>query len=125
MSNSPISGLPSGTPGQLSDEVLIARGGVSYKLSLQDVDDLIGTGGGSGTLTLTVYNDTVDFTAGVTTSLALAVDAIAEKNLWVFFNGLFQESTEWTITTGGSPSVDFSSPIPTGVSRVEVRIYSP
>jgi hypothetical protein len=126
MSNKKVSGLPSGAPAQLADEILVARSGVSYKLSLSDLDSLIGGGGGgSGTLTLNVYNDGVDFTGGVTTSLALPVDAVSEQNLWVYYNGLFQESTEWTLTTGVSPSVDFSSPIPNGVTRVEVRIYQP
>lgn len=126
MANERVSGLPSGAPAQLSDEIHVARSGTSYKLTLSDVDALIGGGGGgSGTLTLNVYNDGVDFTSGVTTSLALPVDAVAEQNLWVYFNGLFQESTEWTLTTGISPSVDFSSAIPAGVSRVEVRVYQP
>lgn len=73
---------------------------------------------------LQVYTDPADFTAGVTVTLPLPVDAVVEDNLEVYFNGLFQESTEWTITTGGSPSVDFSSAIPVGVTRVEVRVFS-
>ncbi len=126
MSNKKVSGLPSGAPAQLADEILVARSGVSYKLNIADIGAIIGGGGpGSGTLSLNVYNDGVDFTAGVTNSLALPVDAVAEQNLWVYFNGLFQESTEWSLTTGVSPSVDFTSPIPNGVTRVEVRIYQP
>ena len=121
-----ISGLPSGSPAQLIDTIVAARGGTNVKLTLSDLDSLIGGGGGgSGTMSLDIYNDGAEYTAGSTLTLALPVDAIAEKNLFVFFNGLFQESTEWTITTGGSPSVDFNSAIPLGVSRVEVRIYIP
>lgn len=76
------------------------------------------------TKTLQVYTDPADFTAGVTIALTLPVDAVVEDNLEVYFNGLFQESTEWTITTGGAPSVDFSSAIPVGITRVEVRVFS-
>lgn len=82
-------------------------------------------GGTGGIMALSVYEGGVDFTAGSTTSLALPVDPVLEQNLFVFFNGLFQESTEWTLTTGISPSVDFTVAIPTGVTRVEVRVYQP
>jgi hypothetical protein len=112
-----ISDLTDGVTAQGTDEIPAARAGSNVKLRVSQLLDGV-------TRTLRVYDDGVDFTAGVSSTLALPVDAVVEDNLEVYFNGLFQSSTEWTITTGGSPSVNFTSPIPSFVGRVEVRILS-
>jgi hypothetical protein len=117
MPDTRITNLTDGGVGQSTDELVINRGGLDRKLSVGNI--LVNVA-----KTLRVFVDGVDFTAGISTTLPLPVDAVVEDNLEVYFNGLFQESTEWTITTGGSPSVNFSSPIPASVTRVEVRVLS-
>jgi hypothetical protein len=75
--------------------------------------------------TVQVFTSPADFTPGVTTFLDLAIDPLIEANLEIHYNGLKQNDTEWTITTGGSPKVNFTSTIPVGVTNVEARIFRP
>lgn len=117
MADTKISDLTDGGAAQSTDEIPVARAGTNVKLSVSNLLNGV-------VRTLRVYDSGVDFTPGVSSSLPLPVDAVIEDNLEVYFNGLFQNSTEWTITTGGSPSVNFSAPIPTSVTRVEVRVTS-
>jgi hypothetical protein len=59
----------------------------------------------------------VDFTAGVTTSLTLATDPVTLMNTFVFFDGVVQHSDQYALS---GTTLTFTSPIPTGVTSVEV-----
>jgi hypothetical protein len=60
-----------------------------------------------------------DFTPGVTASLTLSVPPLSANNLWVFFDGAFQDDSQSSLS--GS-TLTFSSPIPVGVTKVTVKI---
>lgn len=66
-----------------------------------------------------VYNFAagVDFTAGVTTSLNLPANPLAEENLMIFFNATYQYHTTYSLS---GTVVTFSAPIPGGTTTVEI-----
>jgi hypothetical protein len=81
----------------------------------------VSSGANASSISLTVYDDTVDFTAGTSTTLTLASTPASEANIMVFFDGVWQASTEWSFV---ATTITFGSAIPVGVARVEIRIFT-
>lgn len=81
----------------------------------------VSNGANATSMALQVYVDGVDFTAGTSNTLTLPSTPAGEAYLDVYFNGIFQESTEWSFV---GTTLTFSAAIPVGVTRVEVRILS-
>ena len=75
-------------------------------------------GPAAGNLSDENFTAGVHFTAGVTTSLTLTGSYSSKTNLWVYFDGLRQESTEYQLL--GS-ILTFTSAIPVGVQKVFVK----
>lgn len=75
-----------------------------------------------GNMTDAVFSSGTGFTPGVTTSLTLPTAPSSIGNIWVFFDGTFQN--DLSIASLNGAVVTFSSPIPVGVSVVEVKIGS-
>jgi hypothetical protein len=64
----------------------------------------------------------VDYTAGVTTTLALGDTTVEEETLSILFDAAAQQHTEYSISSG---VITFTSAIPAGVSQVEVAYSIP
>ena len=63
------------------------------------------------------FVDGVDFTAGVTTELTLAAAPGSEKNTQIYFDGVYQAKTAYSLS---AKVLTFSAAIPGGTSIVEV-----
>lgn len=63
------------------------------------------------------FIDGSDFTAGTTTQLTLSSNPGVEANTQVYFDGVYQEKTEYSVL---DTTITFSSAIPAGVSSVEI-----
>jgi hypothetical protein len=81
----------------------------------------VSSGANASSIALTVYNDGAEFTAGTSTTLTLSSTPAGEANVMVFFDGIFQNSTEWSFS---GTTLTFSSAIPLGVSRIEIRLFT-
>lgn len=77
----------------------------------------------SGAWSLQLYTDPTDFTAGSTTGLTMPVASASnnEANVQVYFNGLWQQSDQWTIA---GTAITFGSAIPVGVDAIEIRVFT-
>ena len=63
------------------------------------------------------FVDGVNYTSGITTQLTLASNPGVEENTQVYFDGVYQEKNNYTLSAG---VITFGSAIPTGVNAVEV-----
>jgi len=81
----------------------------------------ISNGANASSVSLTIYTDGAEFTAGTSTTLTLASTPAAEANISVYFNGVWQASTEWSFA---GTTITFSAAIPSGVTAVEIRILT-
>lgn len=107
-------------PGDLDDGEL-ALNTADAKLYLKKSDNTIAeiSGGGGGfELYVEIFEDGTDYTAGSTTSLVITEPPLNEEQIQVSFNGVVQHHDTYSIS--GS-TITFSSPIPTGVTTVEVQ----
>ena len=66
-----------------------------------------------------IFNSPGDFTPGVTTMLTLAVTPISEGNLLIFFEGVIQHTTAYSLAGN---VITFTSAIPVGTGQVETRV---
>lgn len=60
----------------------------------------------------------VGFVPGVTTQLTLSVTPTGPDQVSIFFDPIYQMQDQWSLSGN---VVTFTSPIPVGISRVEVR----
>lgn len=74
---------------------------------------------GAGDIVPNTFTSGVDFTPDVTTQLTLSRAPGGNGNLEVFFDGIFQGFDQWNVS---GTTLTFTSPIPTGVGKVFVRI---
>lgn len=81
----------------------------------------VSSGANATSISETVYSDGVEFTAGTTTALTMPSTPAAEANISVWFDGVYQMSTEWSFAT---TTLTFSSAIPLGVLKVVVKILT-
>jgi hypothetical protein len=98
-----------------------AAGGISA-MSTTEARTLLNVSNGANASAnfLQVYaGGGVDFTAGSSTTLTLPATPTNEASLSVFFNGLFQQSDEWSFS---GTTLTFGTAIPVGVTSIEVRI---
>lgn len=72
---------------------------------------------GAGDLRMDVFVAGTDFTPDVTTSLTLSRAPISAGNCWAYWDGVAQLDFSLNGTT-----INFPTPIPSGISRVYVRI---
>lgn len=63
------------------------------------------------------FTDGVDYTAGVSNSITLVNDPGVEDNTQIYFDGIYQEKTEYSLS---GFVITFTTPIPSGVSSIEV-----
>jgi hypothetical protein len=70
---------------------------------------------------ITTYTEGVDYTGGVSTTLTLSSTPAGEPEIEVYFEGVFQASTEWSFV---GTTLTFTSAIPSGVDSVEIRILT-
>lgn len=77
----------------------------------------------AGAFSLQLYTDPADFIAGVTIALTLPIASAgdAEANVSVYFNGLWQQSDQWTIS---GTTITFSAIIPVGITDIEIRVFT-
>ena len=75
----------------------------------------------SGNVVVDNFVDGVDYTSGTTTALTLSADPVNENNIVVYFDGLSQHHTDYTVV---GTTLTFSSAIPTDTADVEVIIGS-
>ena len=75
----------------------------------------VSDGANASSIDITTYTEGVDYTADVTTQLTLSSTPAGEANIMVFFEGVWQSSTEWSFST---TTLTFTSAIPTGVNQV-------
>lgn len=66
-----------------------------------------------------IFNAPGDFTPGSTTTLTLAVTPISEGNLLIFFEGVIQHTTAYSLVGN---VITFTSAIPVGTNQVETRV---
>lgn len=66
-----------------------------------------------------IFNAPGDYTPGVTTMLTLAITPISEGNLLIFFEGVIQHTTAYSLVGN---VITFTSAIPVGVDQVETRV---
>lgn len=71
----------------------------------------------SGQFKRQIYAVGTDFTPGVTDVLALPSDPLTARNIFIHFDGIFQQASTFTLD---GLNVEFDAPIPVGVSQVEV-----
>lgn len=71
----------------------------------------------SSNFTRDTYTDGVDFTTGVTTDLTMTMAPILETNTQVYFDGVYQSKTAYTIS---GTTITFSSPIT--ATTVEIMV---
>lgn len=71
----------------------------------------------SGSVIVDQFVDGTDFTAGSSTQVTLSTDPGVENNTQVFFDGVYQEKTTYSIS---GTTITFGSAIPGGTSIVEV-----
>lgn len=71
----------------------------------------------SGQFKRQVFVDGVDFVAGTDDTLTLLTDPVTAKNVFVYFDAAYQQTTEWTRS---GLDIVFDVPIPLGVTQVEV-----
>lgn len=64
------------------------------------------------------FVDGTDFTAGTTTQLTLSQEPGVIQNTWIFFDGVPQHQTEYSLAVD---VITFTSAIPVGTNKVEVR----
>jgi hypothetical protein len=122
MVDTKISAFTLGDPPQVTDELVAARAGTNVKLS---VGEIFQTALSNINKVKVLYEEGVDYTTGLSTQLPLPFEVTAQENIEVYFSGLYQNTSEWTLITGGSPSVDFApSTIPANVSKIEVVILN-
>ena len=81
----------------------------------------VSNGANATSMALQVYLDGADYTAGTSTTLTLPSTPAGEAYLMVFFDGIWQNSTEWSFA---ATTLTFSAAIPAGVTKVEARILA-
>lgn len=74
-------------------------------------------GSAAGEMTTDTFVDGVDYTSGTSSTLTLSVAAGSESNTWVFFDGIYQEKVNYSLS--GS-TITFTLNIPLGVTRIDV-----
>lgn len=75
----------------------------------------------TGNMTDNQFVAGTDFTPGTTTQLTLTAGPGSLANTWAFFDTLYQDDTQYSIS---GTTLTFGSPIPIGVQRVTVKIGS-
>ena len=73
-------------------------------------------GTGVGSTTVDLFLDGTDYTSGTTTQLTFSVTPSSKNNTDIYFDGVYQEKSEWSLA--GSV-VTFTSAIPLGTTSVE------
>jgi hypothetical protein len=76
----------------------------------------------TGSITDDVFVAGTDFTPGVTTQLTLTVGPGSIDNTWIFFDGVYQDDAQASLS--GTTILTFASAIPVGVGKVTVKIGS-
>ena len=74
-------------------------------------------GAAAGNMTADLFIDGVDFTAGTSTTVTTTAEAGAEANTWVYFNGVYQEKSEYSVS---GTTITFTATIPLTVTSIEV-----
>jgi len=88
--------------------------------ALEAVDETdIGTSVQASNFIVNSYDDGVDFTAGVTTELALSSPPGAIQNTQVYFDGVYIPKEDYSLL---SSTITFDVAIPGGTSKVEVMV---
>lgn len=77
------------------------------------------SGGLLGNMTDNIFVAGTDFTPGTTTQLTLTVPPGAVNNTWIYFDGVYQDDTQSSLSGN---KLTFTSPIPVGVGKVTVKI---
>lgn len=72
----------------------------------------------TATLAVDVFEEGVDFTGGLTTSLTLSVEPGVKNNCHIHFDGVYQEKSQYSLS---GDTITFTAAIPEGVSTVEVH----
>lgn len=72
----------------------------------------------------TTLRDGVDYASGTSTSVALPATTSGKTIAGVFFDGVFQSPTGWTLSGGGT-TLTFSGAVPAGVGEINVMYFSP
>lgn len=103
------------TPDDL-DIVHISRGGADRSITVSDLIPSVGT---SGTVIVNTFKDGVEFTAGSSNAVSISEDIISKRNIWIFFDSLYQEKETYEVVSG---VVTFDAVIPVGVSTIEILI---
>lgn len=103
--------------------VIVSDAGGGYTFAADDTvstDDWVSVSFGlrTGNMVVDTYVDGIDFTAGTTTGLTTTASAGSDNNMLVFFDGIVQHHTEFSVS---GTTVTFASAIPLGVSAVELR----
>ncbi len=76
-------------------------------------------GATSGNYVIDNFVAGVDFTAGSSTTLTLSTAPGTENNVDIFFDGVYQEGTEYSLS---GTTVTLTSAIPLGVTSIEAKI---
>lgn len=109
-------------PTDAATDTIATVGGTTYIADVDKTPDHWTTspfGAAAGNMTVDEFVAPTDFTAGSTTQLTLSVDPGSENNTWVYFNGLQQAHSAYSVS---GTTLTFTSAIPTGTTRVDVII---
>lgn len=90
----------------------------SNDVLLQSAIDILAAATSGGGVTAQDFFSGTHFTAGTTTALTLSSTPASASGLWVFFDGVYQNVTTYTLN---SATITFGSAIPLGVTSVEVK----
>lgn len=78
---------------------------------------LLSFGAAAGDMTVDVFTDGSGYTGDVSTAITLSSDPGSENNTWVYFDGVYQEKSEYSVS--GS-TMTFTQAISSGLAKVEV-----
>jgi hypothetical protein len=83
----------------------------------------IGTGGGGGGVAITsqTYLRTVDYDGTTDDTLTLPATQTDEAYVFVFADGVWENSTSWALITGGT-EIQFDAIIPNFIDEIEIRV---
>jgi len=103
-----------------TSKVFSAVGGATFIADTYPTPDAWTTsafGASAGDMKTDTFTDGGGFTAGSSTTVTLTEDPGSENNTWVFFDGVYQEKSEYSVS---GTTVTFTSAIPSGVSSIDV-----
>lgn len=115
MADIQIGSLPRVDSATGTDFAHIMRGGVNYKIRVEDLVPIVGATSDNRVFR---FKASYDYVWGVTDTLELNFTPSSKNALYIFFDGLRQETLQYEVS---GTQVIFNDPIPEGVFCIEIN----